>query len=242
MSKQSKGSDYSELLIWSAALVTVVRYAAAFIASDATEIGATLSLLITYAMGLSGLGMGVLDVIGGAYLFTGWQKKMPQNGNAWSFRFKVLTFFAVGLIVNGIFILIPFTMSRVAGVSIHHILGDGILLFAWSAVVNVAPYLLIGGVSVGNQVVTVNQSEQGANGSANGSQSANEDANGSPNETNEDEPKANEPRTYASLSKSDKYFIINNDSKVASKEYGVTSRAVQKWRVKVQEEVAQGRL
>ncbi len=152
---KTKGSDYSELLIWSAALVTVVRYAAAFIASDATEIGETLSLLITYAMGLSGLGMGVLDVIGGAYLFTGWQKKMPKNGDTWSFRFKVLTFFAVGLIVNGIFILIPFTMSRVAGVSIHHILGDGFLLFGWSAVVNVAPYLLIGGVAIGNQVVTV---------------------------------------------------------------------------------------
>ena len=138
--KTNKGRDYSELLIWAAALVTVVRYAAAFIASDATEIGQTLSLLITYAMGLSGLGMGVLDVIGGAYLFTGWQKKMPKNGNEWSFKFKVLTFFAIGLIINGILILIPFTMSRVAGVSIHHILGDSYLLFGWSAVVNVAPY------------------------------------------------------------------------------------------------------
>jgi len=36
--KKQQGHDYSELLIWAAALVTVVRYAAAFIASDATEI------------------------------------------------------------------------------------------------------------------------------------------------------------------------------------------------------------
>jgi hypothetical protein len=154
---KKKLHDYSTLLIWSAALVTVVRYAAAFIASDATKIGETLSRIITYAMGVSGLGMGILDVIGGTYLFTGWQKKMPKNGDPWSFKFKVLTFFAIGLIVNGILILIPFTMSRVAGVSIHHILGDGILLFGWSAVVNVAPYLLIGGVAVGNMMVTIDE-------------------------------------------------------------------------------------
>lgn len=225
--KKQQGSDYSELLIWAAALVTVVRYAAAFIASDATEINAVLSELITIAMGISGLGMGVLDVIGGAYLFTGWQKKMPANGQAWSFRFKVLSFFAVGLIVNGILILIPFTASRVSGNTMFHILGDGFFLYAWSAVVNVAPYLLIGGVAVGNNVVTVNTNEQ-ANGSANGSQS--------------EKKQANEPRTYNSLSKSDKYFIVNNDSKLASKEFGVTARAVQKWRIKVQEEISQGKL
>lgn len=225
--KKQQGSDYSELLIWAAALVTVVRYAAAFIASDATEISGTLSEIITIAMGISGLGMGVLDVIGGAYLFTGWQKKMPANGAAWSFRFKVLSFFAIGLIVNGIFILIPFTMSRVAGVTIHHILGDGGLLFGWSAVVNIAPYLLIAGVAVGNNVVSI---------------ATNEQTNGSPNGSQPEKKQTNDSRTYASLSKSDKYFIVNNNSNLASREFGVTARAVQKWRVKVQEEIAQGKL
>lgn len=241
MNRQNKGHDYSELLIWAAALVTVVRYAAAFIASDATKINGTLSEIITIAMGISGLGMGVLDVIGGAYLFTGWQKKMPANGAAWSFRFKVLSFFAIGLIVNGIFILIPFTMSRVAGVTIHHILGDSWLLFGWSAVVNVAPYLLIAGVAIGNNVVTVTTNEQ-ANGSPNGSQEANSNTNGSSNKDEQANEDLNGPRTYASLSKSDKYYIINNDSKLASKEFGVTSRAIQKWRIRVQEEISQGKM
>jgi hypothetical protein len=158
---KQKGHDYSELLIWAAALVTVVRYAAAFIASDATEIGATLSEIITIAMGVSGLGMGVLDVIGGTYLFTGWQKKMPANGQAWSFKFKILTFFAIGLIVNGILILIPFTASRVSGNTMFHILGDGFFLYAWSAVVNIAPYLLVGGVAVGNTLVTIDTVQNG---------------------------------------------------------------------------------
>jgi len=221
---KDKGRDYSEILIWSAALVTVVRYAAAFIASDATKIGETLSLLITYAMGFSGLGMGILDVIGGTYLFTGWQKKMPKNGDPWSFKFKVLTFFAIGLIVNGILILIPFTMSRVSGVSIHHVLGDGVLLFGWSAVVNVAPYLLIGGVAVGNLMVTIDQpkGEQGAN--------------GSPNVRQEEEQGANSSRTFSSLTNIEKSYIMQTDSKVAAKKIGVTQRAIQKWRLKIQEE------
>lgn len=158
--KKQQGHDYSELLIWAAALVTVVRYAAAFIASDATEIPVWLSELITIAMGISGLGMGVLDVIGGAYLFTGWQKKMPKNNDPWSFKFKVLSFFAIGLIVNGILILIPFTASRVSGNTMFHILGNGFFLYAWSAVVNIAPYLLIGGVAVGTQMVSIESGGQ----------------------------------------------------------------------------------
>jgi len=217
--KQDKGHDYSEMLIWSAALVTVVRYAAAFVASDATEIGETLSLIITYAMGLSGLGMGVLDVIGGTYLFTGWQKKMPANGQAWSFRFKVLTFFAMGLIVNGILILIPFTASRVSGHTMFYILGDGLFLYAWSAVVNIAPYLLVGGVAVGNQIVTVAQSEQPANGSRTVRQ--------------ENEQETNDARTFASLTPEDKKFIMSHSSKQSAVAFNVSPRAVQKWRVKI---------
>ena len=153
--KHNKTHDYSTLLIWAAALVTIVRYAAAFIASDSAEIESTLSQIITYGMGLSGIGMGILDVVGGTYLFTGWQKKMPANGQAWSFKFKALSFFAIGLIVNGILILIPFTASRVSGNTMFHVLGDGFFLYAWAAVVNIAPYLLVGGVAVGNQIVSV---------------------------------------------------------------------------------------
>lgn len=49
-------------------------------------------------------------------------------------------------------------------------------------------------------------------------------------------------RTYANLSQSDKYYIINNDSKVCAKEFGVTSRAIQKWRKDVQAEIKAGKL
>lgn len=158
MSKQ-KGHDYSTILIWSAALVTVVRYVAAFIASDVGEITGRVSEVITIAMGLSGLGMGILDVIGGTYLFDGWRRKMPASGKPWSNSFKVLTVFIFALIVTGVFILVPFTVSRVTHSSMADVLGRGWWLRAWALAVNVAPYLLVGGVAVGNQVVTVNSPE-----------------------------------------------------------------------------------
>lgn len=150
-----KGHDYSTLLIWSAAVVTVVRYAAAFIASDVGEITGAVSQVITWLMGLSGLGMGVLDVIGGTYLFDGWRRSMPASGKPWSPRFKVLTVFVFALMLTGVAILVPFTMSRVTHTSMAVILDGGAALTWWALLVNLAPYLLIGGVAVGNQVVSV---------------------------------------------------------------------------------------
>jgi polyferredoxin len=67
---------------------------------------------------------------------------------------------------------------------------------------------------------------------------ANEEANRSP----EDEPKTNRSRTFANLSQSEKYYIVNTKSTEAAKEFGVTERAIQKWRKQVQEEMAQGKL
>lgn len=153
--KKQKGHDYSTILIWSAAVVTVVRYAAAFIASDLGEITGTLSEWITILMGLSGLGMGILDVIGGTYLFDGVRRKMPKSGEKWKPQFKVLVGFVSALMVTGVLILVPFTVSRVTHTSMADVLEKG-WLTGWALLVNLAPYLLIGGVAVGNQVVSVN--------------------------------------------------------------------------------------
>jgi len=160
MSRQQKGHDYSTILIWSAAVVTVVRYAAAFIASDLGEITGWLSELITILMGLSGLGMGILDVIGGTYLFDAVRRKMPKSGEHWKPQFKVLTGFVVTLMITGIGILVPFTVSRVTHTSMADVL-SGNWLTGWAFLVNLAPYLLIGGVAVGNQVVSVSSQVTG---------------------------------------------------------------------------------
>lgn len=157
--KKERGHDYSTLLIWAAAVVSVVRYSAAFIASDVGKIEGPLSEWITFLLGISGLGMGILDTIGATYLFDGWRRVMPKAGDKWGFRFRILTFFVFALFITGIIILAPFTMSRVAHVSILDILGDGFWLGLWSTLVNAAPALLIGGVATGQQVVTVTQTE-----------------------------------------------------------------------------------
>lgn len=154
MSKQ-KGRDYSTMLIWAAATVTVVRYAAAFMASDVGKIVGPLSEVITVLMAISGFAMGILDVFGGAYLFDGWRKTMPANDKRWGFRFKVLTFFVFALIVTGVMILVPFTVSRVTHVGMDFVLGVGGKLWGWALLVNLAPYLLIGGVTIGNQIVSI---------------------------------------------------------------------------------------
>ncbi len=154
-----KKYDYSQLLIWSAALVTVVRYAAAFIASDMGQISGPLSDVITACMGLTGLGMGLLDVLGGVYLFDGWRRVMPASGKGWPFKFKVLTLFVFGLMIGGICILVPFTVSRVEQKSMFAVLGDGWPLWAWSTFVNVIPYFLIGGVATGNKIIAENKTE-----------------------------------------------------------------------------------
>ena len=151
-------------IVWvvtiAAALVTVVRYSAAFISSDMGQITGNLSEGITFAMGLTGLGMGILDVFGGAYLFNGWRKIMPKTGQNWSFRFKSLTVFVFGLIISGMIILIPFTVSRITQSSVADVLGRGWGMWVWSGMVNIVPYFLVGGVFTGNNVLKEEVSEK----------------------------------------------------------------------------------
>ena len=226
--KQQKGHDYSTLLIWSAAGVTVVRYAAAFIASDMGEITGALSEWITVAMGLSGLGMGILDVIGGTYLFDGWRRVMPKTGQAWPFRFKVMTAFVFGLIVTGVLILVPFTVSRVTHTSMASVLAGGDLT-AWALLVNLAPYLLIGGVAVGNQVVSVN------------SQNVPESSAKVPEKENElsEKVRSDWRKVRPYLTDEEVLAIAHmSTAEIRAKYYLKTAKTAQNWRKRAQAEVA----
>jgi hypothetical protein len=139
---------YSTLLIWSAALISVVRYMGAFIASDVGSITGWASEALIVLMGITGIGMGLLDSIGTAFLFNGWRMTMPKTGYKWPFKFKILTFFVFGLIIDGLIILVPFTVSRVTGVGMGTVLGKEI--WWWATAVNISPFMLLGGVVSGN--------------------------------------------------------------------------------------------
>jgi hypothetical protein len=150
--------DYSGLIIWSALLVTVARYVGAFLASDLGKVDGVISEILTVLMGLSGLGMGFLDVLGLAYVFDGWRKALPKGGERWTNRFLVLTAFVIGLFVAGVSILVPFTVARVRDASMFEVLGHND--WWWAFAVNIAPYLLIGGVTFSQTgIVTVKHGE-----------------------------------------------------------------------------------
>lgn len=223
--KKQKGRDYSEMLIWSAAIVTVVRYIAAFIASDAGEITGVLSNVITYFMGVSGLGMGILDVFGGAYLFDGWRRAMPASGKTWSFRFKMLTVFVFAMILSGIGILVPFTISRVTHASMAVVLQSESLTL-WAILVNIAPYLLIGGVAVGSQIVTVSSQNI-------------------PNEERKDGGNLPEnlPTDWRQVRKKlnteQIKAIASGKTESICFEFGITDRTARNWRKNAQKELAQ---
>jgi len=154
---KQKGRDYSELLIWAAGLVGMIRYSAAFLSSDLGKIVGITSEIVTVLLGLSGFAMGILATFGATYLFDGWRKKMPASGNKWPFKFVVLTIFVFLIFASELAILVPFTVSRMEQASMSEVLNGGV--WWWSTAVNIMPLLLIAGVSVGNQVVSVSSAE-----------------------------------------------------------------------------------
>jgi len=142
------------LLVGAATIITAIRYAAAFYMSDAGTLEGVVSQIFSNSLGVAGLAMGILDIFGTSYLFDGWRKSMPRSGQKWPFRFWTLTIFVFSLVISGPAILIPLTLARVAGVSMTSVLGGvtSPMLIIWAMFVNLAPYLIIGRVFVGQKM------------------------------------------------------------------------------------------
>jgi hypothetical protein len=157
-----KLKDWSERLIWATILISVVRYAAAFAASDVGMISGNWSKILTVFLAFTGVGMGILDTVGGGLLFNGWSRVFPKTGSSWSLRFKVLTVCVFTLLASGLYILVPFTMSRLSQESILTALGGmgSVWAWMWSLMVNLIPYVLIAGVFVGNKMVSSIEAEE----------------------------------------------------------------------------------
>lgn len=151
-----KLKDWSNRLLYATMLISIVRYAAAFAASDVGIIDGVWSNVLTVALSITGLGMGILDTVGGGLLFNGWSKVFPKSGQTWSLRFKILTTCVFTLLLSGLFILVPFSMSRLAHESVLESLGgkESLWSWAWATMVNLIPYVLIAGVFTGNKMVS----------------------------------------------------------------------------------------
>lgn len=219
--KKQKGHDYSTIIIWASVIIGAVRYAVAFLAADLGKIEGMLSLFVTYMLGISGLAMGILGSLGTAYIFDGWRKKIPATGVAWNNKFKALTVFVVMSFVTELLILVPFTESRVRHVSIEDVLDGGV--WWWSMAVVAMPIILIGGVSLGNQVVTVT-AESGGNFPEtfrNPSAQAEKDGGNFPKDWRKVRKLLNEQQVSG---------IADSATKIICDLYGVDERTARNWR------------
>ena len=173
-----KLKDWSERLIWATILISVVRYAAAFAASDVGMISGNWSKILTVFLAFTGVGMGILDTVGGGLLFNGWSRVFPKTGSSWSLRFKVLTVCVFTLLASGLYILVPFTMSRLSQESILTALGGmgSVWAWLWSLMVNLIPYVLIAGVFVGNKMVSSIEAEESSGNSLESSRTKADDS------------------------------------------------------------------
>lgn len=230
-----KLKDWSERLIWATVLISIVRYAAAFAASDVGEITGIWSNILTFFLSITGLGMGILDTVGGGLLFNGWSRVFPKNGQIWTLRFKVLTYCVLTLLVSGLFILVPFTMSRLSHESVLDALGGkgSPWAWGWSLMVNLIPYVLIAGVFTGNKMVTSLEDEKDTS---------------KPVESSESDEKVtsklpvNWRHIRPSLSREQVEFIANSEPKDIVKAllesgYEITPRTASNWRVYAAEEL-----
>lgn len=227
-----KLKEWADRLIWATVLISVVRYAAAFAASDVGEITGIWSNILTLFLSLTGLGMGILDTIGGGLLFNGWSKVFPKTGSSWSLRFKILTICVFTLILSGLFILVPFTMSRLSHESVLVALGgkSSLWAWAWSLMVNLIPYVLIAGVFTGNKMVSSLEEESYPKNTSNLPEK----------ESSTEKVSSNLPANWRkirpSLTAEQVDFIANNEPKnivkaFADSGFDITPRTASNWRV-----------
>lgn len=228
MATTKKGVDVSTNIIWAALLVGMIRYSAAFLASDLGQIVGVVSEIITYALGFSGFAMGILSTLGTAYLFDGWRKKMPASGKSWPFKFVVLTIFVFLSFVCELAILVPFTVSRMEHESMSAVLSGGV--WWWSTAVNVMPILLIGGVSVGNQIVTVSDGQ--LTGQLSDLSAGHKPELRDPNEKMTDWRQAKKKLSADQIAE----LLTMKTESICSK-YGIEARTARRWRENAQKEL-----
>ena len=228
-----KIKDWSGRLVWATILVGVVRYAAAFAASDVGQITGIWSNILTVCLSITGIGMGILDTVGGGLLFNGWSRVFPKTGQTWSLRFKVLTLCVFGLLFSGLFILVPFTMSRISQESILDALGGKSSFWAWvwSAMVNLIPYILIAGIFTGNKMVTSLEEENLPKNDGKVSENENKSSESFPKDWRKLRP------TLSSQDVANLAAMSSEQIREVSRKYGVDERTVINWRIYARKEV-----
>lgn len=150
MKRTKNGRDYGTVLVLSAMLVSIPRWAGAFIAADTLTMPELINTVLHYLNLISGVGMGLVEVLGTAYLLDAWGKmkaKRTHNAKHVDQRWLILTGFIVGLFVLMPLILSPYIVARMNGQPLASIASNS-FQYVWSAAVVLSPILIIGGVAV----------------------------------------------------------------------------------------------
>jgi hypothetical protein len=169
--------DLGRLLLWAAVIVSAPRWAGAMLAADVNHIQSWLSAFLNGANTISGLGMGVLEVVATAYLLDALRQQRPtitsyrkrfntkdtkglegkerHEGKEIksyevvkaNWRFYGILVFVVGLLGMTPMVLAPYLVSRMAGQDIAAVLSSRGWQYAWAVTVATAPVFVVGGVA-----------------------------------------------------------------------------------------------
>jgi MFS family permease len=153
--KRRRGMDLGRVLLWSAVIVEAPRWAGAMLAADLKEINSWLSTALNTGNTVSGVAMGLVNVVATAYMLDALRRERPtttvhrktgtQDRANW--RFYGMLVFVAGLLALTPFVLAPFMVSRMTGETLEAVLGSMPWRYVWATTVVLAPIFVIGGVS-----------------------------------------------------------------------------------------------
>lgn len=136
--------------MWAAIVVSAPRWAGAFIAADTHTIPPLVDAGLQYLNLVSGMGMGLIEVLGTAYLLDAWgrmKRKKTWNAKQVDQRWLILTVFVAGLFVLMPLILAPYMVARMNGQALAE-MGHGWFEYVWAVAAVLSPAFIVGGVAV----------------------------------------------------------------------------------------------
>jgi len=145
--------NYGKILMWAAIVVSMPRWAGAFISADVANMPNWVNEALHYGNLLSGFGMGFLEVLAAAYMLDAWGKMKPKaswNAKNYDHKWKILTVFIIGLFILMPLILAPYIVSRMTNVSVGSALGNTLIQYFWAIAVVLSPAFIVGGVAIAN--------------------------------------------------------------------------------------------
>ena len=153
MKNNNANRDYGQLIMWAAIIVSAPRWAGAFIAADTADIPPLVDGVLQYMNLISGMGMGLIEVLGTAYLLSAWGRMKPRktwNAKHIDHRWLILTVFVVGLFLLMPLILSPYMVARMNGATVAAVMPPW-FEYVWAVAVVVSPAFIIGGVAVAQE-------------------------------------------------------------------------------------------